>query len=263
MIIISVIHFYFLSLDLCFQINSEKDEIYKNVFVIWSRTILQFFLFDMLHKFNAGFFIQGAIVLDQNRIINKYLKSEFLLDLFSFTSLLFTSICFEYNNLGYFFNLVFVFKYPVIKTLLQRIEEIINFNKRFEAFINILKLFVKMLFLAHFVACIWLNLASFSSKELNWMSVKGIENESILLKYELSLYWAFVTLATIGYGDITPQNSYEYLFSIIVVVLGSMFFGYSLSSIAGIFKELEKEKLIKKYFCLYFQVKLIYSLVIT
>ena len=76
--------------------------------------------------------------------------------------------------------------------------------------------------------------------------MNGLQDASMFLQYEISLYWAFVTIATIGYGDITPQNEFEYLFAMVVIVLGSIFFGYSMTCIASIVKDLEKEELSKK-----------------
>ena len=129
---------------------------------------------------------------------------------------------------------------------MHHMEELINFDYKIEALISIFKLFIKMLFLAHIIACIWFIMPYITYPENNWMETKGIMNKSTFEKYEYSLYWAFVTIATIGYGDITPVNQYEYLYTTGVVVLGSIFFGYSLSSVASIFQELDKEELAKK-----------------
>jgi len=130
--------------------------------------------------------------------------------------------------------------------LLLNFEEILNFDQKIEAMISLFKLFVKMLFLAHIIACIWLSLAYWSQNPENWLEVRGFMDKSMFVQYEVSIYWAFVTIATIGYGDITPQNEYEYLFSMGVIVLGSIFFGYSLTCIATIFQDLEKEEMSKK-----------------
>jgi len=249
MIFLCVVHFYFLIFDLCFYYNFENNVEFTNFYSIWVRSITIFFIFDLLLKFNEGYFVHGAVILDQKAIIRKYLRSEFCLDICSFSSLIFDGFCLsdpKSHYIGYLFKLIFFFKYPVLNKLLNNFEEFINFDEKLEAFIALIKLFLKMLFLAHIVACLWLTLAYATKNQENWIEMKGISDKSAFLKYELSLYWAFVTIATIGYGDITPQNEYEYMFAIIVIVSGSIFFGYSLSCIASIFKDLEKEELKKK-----------------
>ena len=79
------------------------------------------------------------------------------------------------------------------------------------------------------------------------MISKNIIDTSLWGKYIISLYWAFVTITTIGYGDIVPQNQNEYLFTMGVIIIGSIFFGYSLTSIGIIFHDLDKDELQKKY----------------
>lgn len=44
---------------------------------------------------------------------------------------------------------------------------------------------------------------------------------SLYTKYIYSIYYAMTTLATVGYGDITPKNTYEMMFATIVMFLGS------------------------------------------
>ena len=42
----------------------------------------------------------------------------------------------------------------------------------------------------------------------------------ITIKYLYSMYWACVTMMTVGYGDIAPQNEVEMIVCMIAVVLG-------------------------------------------
>jgi hypothetical protein len=44
-------------------------------------------------------------------------------------------------------------------------------------------------------------------------------------KYLVSLYYTITTIATVGYGDVTPRNTYERMFSIAAMIVGGAFYG--------------------------------------
>ena len=41
-------------------------------------------------------------------------------------------------------------------------------------------------------------------------------------QYVVSLYWSFTTMTTLGYGDITPQNSSERIFAMACMLFGAI-----------------------------------------
>ena len=43
-----------------------------------------------------------------------------------------------------------------------------------------------------------------------------------------SLYWAFATMTTVGYGDVSAVNDTERIVSIFLMVIGVTLFGYNL-----------------------------------
>lgn len=53
-------------------------------------------------------------------------------------------------------------------------------------------------------------------------------------RYIASLYWAIITMITVGYGDIHPVNMYENLFVCIISVFCCFTFAYALNSIGSI-----------------------------
>ena len=241
-----IVHFYITITCICLEYNFGGGNAFVAFYKTWVQSFLWVFILDLFLKFNSGYFLNGEQILDKKKIVENYLKSEFLFDMCGILSVCLESIGDFLYLYEFLFKVLFLFKYPILNKLLQNFEEILNFDQKIEALISLFKLSVKMLFLAHIIACSWLTIGHCGKKLNNWIEMKGITNESMAVQYEVSLYWAFVTIATIGYGDITPQNEYEYLFSIGVIVSGSMFFGYSMTCISQIFKELEKDEITQK-----------------
>jgi len=66
-------------------------------------------------------------------------------------------------------------------------------------------------------------------------------DKSWLDTYVITLYWAIVTLTTVGYGDITPTNMMETSYMIIAIVLGSTSFAYFMNSVAFILDDYNKK----------------------
>jgi len=56
--------------------------------------------------------------------------------------------------------------------------------------------------------------------------------------YLRGLYWCIVTVTTIGYGDITPQNNVEIIYAIGVMIVGVSMYGYVIGNIATLLTNL-------------------------
>ena len=123
-----------------------------------------------------------------------------------------------------------------------------NYDEKLATLMDLIKLFVKLLFFAHVIACIWFYLGTLTdSNERTWMTlVKDLQIKGNSYYYLISLYWAITTITTTGYGDITPKNEGEYFFNLIVMILGSIYFAYSLNYMGHIFSKFSKDDDAKK-----------------
>jgi hypothetical protein len=78
-------------------------------------------------------------------------------------------------------------------------------------------------FVVHWLACGWMALRAFNTQFDN------TENT-----YIRALYWCVTTLASVGYGDITPRNDIEIVYAILVMAAAVGMFGYVIGNIAHI-----------------------------
>lgn len=149
---------------------------------------------------------------------------------------------------------------------LLRIERVIinsfDLNRRVKAAIKLLLLLMKILLICNVVACGGYMLSDYLSdhnvikddrvqecgSSSYWIISTCEANiplkyiEAFTVKYIYSLYWASTTMISIGYGDITPQNSYEVGFTICMQFLSCLLYGYAINEIWSIIQELNSKK---------------------
>ena len=64
--------------------------------------------------------------------------------------------------------------------------------------------------IAHIVACIWIFLAKLEGTGPDtWIVRSGYADDTDGTVYVASLYWAFTTMSTVGYGDISARTEKE------------------------------------------------------
>ena len=84
--------------------------------------------------------------------------------------------------------------------------------------------------LTHWIAC-------------GWLALRGITPEFDKgTHYLRSLYWCVTTLATVGYGDITPTSNPQMVYAIVVMMLGAAVYGYTIANVASILANIDPAK---------------------
>jgi voltage-gated potassium channel len=84
--------------------------------------------------------------------------------------------------------------------------------------------------IAHWLACGWLALRGLAPE---------LDNASNYLK---ALYWCITTLATVGYGDITPATNEQMVYAMVVMIIGVGVYGYVIGNVATLLANIDLAK---------------------
>jgi hyperpolarization activated cyclic nucleotide-gated potassium channel 2 len=109
------------------------------------------------------------------------------------------------------------------KRISSRAEDVARQNANL---VRICRILGSIILITHILCCLWVFAARMDT-ENNWVKTKvpdnydEISNSSL---YLMSFYFVTTTVTTVGYGDITPVNSEERLFSTIMLYIGVLCF---------------------------------------
>lgn len=138
------------------------------------------------------------------------------------------------------FRLMRLLKLLKLQQYIDTIEDKLDLNLQF---LQIVKMVLGLLYLMHILGCGWFFVATNSGYKDTWLSNydggSGID-APIDIQYLYSIYWALMTLTTVGYGDITPANNPERAYALFSLLIGALVFGFMLSSIGDLIGSLDK-----------------------
>ncbi|TGK07741.1 cyclic nucleotide-binding protein [Leptospira semungkisensis] len=191
------------------------------------------FALDILWNCFTPEYKEGKWIFARPQILKDYFKTWFLLDLIAALPLeyaTFKIFGIQQSTHPYLYLVLGITR--ILKIF--RISDILHrINLAFQPTPGILRLVLFSFWatvIAHWCAVGWL----FVDDRADYQT--GTED------YIKALYWTVTTIATVGYGDITPANTVQRIYTIFVMILGAGVYATVIGNIASILGNLDLAK---------------------
>ena len=143
--------------------------------------------------------------------------------------------------LSKFLAFFFAFRIHNLSKAISRFEEFLFTDENTYNIISFVRLIFGILLFSHWSACIWA-LVGKGGRENGWLSVYGVEKQSVANQYVYSLYYVVVVINTVGFGDIVSVTIREKIFSICFINIACVLFAFTLNRIGMILQNINKNE---------------------
>lgn len=270
-----------LALEIPFTLAFVRIDNAAYQFFSLSFVIDLFFIIDIIANFFTGYYKDGRLVTDQALIAKNYLKGYFLLDLVaSFpydlivyfatnstrrdldaTKVLRSTRAVRVLRMARALRVIRLLRLLRLKSMVYKIEEAVQWQT-VTVVCSMGKYVLIMIFLAHMEACSWYALSnnpnippgnelSDDDAFVNWVQRQEKLEPAFAAerdfeipwgRYIASLYWAFTTMSTVGYGDIFPVNEVERMFAIASMVVACCCFAMVVGGLQQVLAKFGQER---------------------
>ncbi len=200
------------------------------------------FCIDILFNFLTPYEVRPGVYEERPHMIAKhYMTHWFLIDLVSV-------LPFNMVKMVRLVRLAKLLRIFRANRVLKRLETRISISR---GLLTLVKYMISMLLLAHWLACLFRLTADLEDSDRfdddghydNWLEGYFVNNlgqyDQISQvgwadQYNAALYWAVMTVTTIGYGDVVPKTTAERWVSIFGMMVGGAAYAYIVGSVCGL-----------------------------
>lgn len=236
-----VIFFYLIILSLLLPFRlafipmEEENELW-NVLDVLSTTL---FSVDIIIISCSGYYdAEENLILSHSRIFKNYIQGWLLFDIIAVFP--FDAILNSTTNLIHAAQFAKIYKLIRLTKLIRLfkiIKETTRFGRQFlelgPGFNRLLYSLLGMIFFCHIASCFWYMLADFNEDYDSWIFYYKCFDFSIFEKYIICFYYVSLTIITVGYGDITPKNTYERVMACFLMFCGAFFYSLTIGNLTS------------------------------
>uniref|UniRef100_H2ZXG0 Potassium voltage-gated channel subfamily H member 7 n=1 Tax=Latimeria chalumnae TaxID=7897 RepID=H2ZXG0_LATCH len=208
------------------------------------------FIIDILINFRTTYVNQNEeVVSDPAKIAIHYFKGWFLIDMVAaipFDLLIFGSGSDETTTL------IGLLKTARLLRLVRVARKLDRYSEYGAAVLMLLMCIFALI--AHWLACIWYAIGNverpYLVHKIGWLDTLGQQigkryndsdassGPSIKDKYVTALYFTFSSLTSVGFGNVSPNTNSEKIFSICVMLIGSLMYASIFGNVSAIIQRL-------------------------
>lgn len=208
----------------------------------------------VLNFFVAFYTFEEELVKNLKLIASEYINSMlFFFDLIASIpfGLIIHSVNCDRSNQSYSHLLIFIKLIKIGKIM----EDSSNRNYFSFLFFNgklvlssqsqrMFKFLLCFLIISHCISCLWIFFACLHPGD-NWIIRAQLVDERYSIKYLTSLYFHWVSIFTIGYGDILATNITERIYNCLLLFVGILIYSFAISSIGSML--MNRDEVTSKY----------------
>ncbi|CDW85707.1 UNKNOWN [Stylonychia lemnae] len=158
------------------------------------------------------------------------------------------------KNIEFRFNII-AFQLPRLYKLLRilrlmKMFRLLKYNRNVKkmmeklrinpGYLKLIKVSATVLLLVHLVSCFYFMVAKFQDFDPNcWVVYHNLIDKEAFEQYITAMYWAFQTLTTVGYGDVTGNTSGERIFAFVWMVFGVAFYSFTIGNLQSIISTID------------------------
>ncbi|EAR97003.2 cyclic nucleotide-binding domain protein (macronuclear) [Tetrahymena thermophila SB210] len=211
-----------------------------------------FIVVDTFISLNSGFYEKGLLISKRSTILIQYWKNHSLNELIILVSYIIHIFLRSDPQFSWSRYLLcsFAFKIKNLVILYNKSEEIFA-SRKYKQLLGLIRLILIIIITSHFISCFWILLSQIEEGQglsQTWLTVRPIYSSEWIIQYMEAYYFAIVTMATVGFGDVLPITPIEKLFCVILMIISCGLFAYAMNTIGNILDNFnfEENELSKK-----------------